>query len=268
MKRNLYDALVFPVALVAVMALIEGSKHWGSGPAPTYYELGLFPRRISGLSGILTAPLIHGGWGHLFSNSGPLLVLLGITLFFYHRVAFLATALIWLVSGVLVWLFSVQSGASHIGSSGVVFGLAGFVVGSGIFRRGNLRATALALLVVVSYSGMFWSLFRFEEGISWEYHFFGAATGFLAAWLFSGAEENYEDPVPLPKRYPEAEPRPFLAPDVFEQTKQQRREAAERERILQELARQRAESPDAGPPRPLTPWEWYLQQKEREKDLF
>jgi membrane associated rhomboid family serine protease len=269
MQRRLYDALVFPVALVALMTIVEGSKHWGSGALDPYFAWGLFPRSVPGLVGILTAPLIHGGWEHLFSNSGPLLVLFAITLYFYHRVAFGATILVWLGSGFLVWLFAFQSNASHIGSSGVVYGLAAFVAGSGVFRKGNLRATALALMVVVSYSGMFWSLWRQEEGISWEYHFFGALMGAWAAWLFRGVAENYEDPVPVRTVRPAAEPRLFLPPDVFEKTKRERLEEAERERLLRELAAaQPSDAPSVEPPRPLTPWEWYIQQKEREKDLF
>ena len=42
---------------------------------------GIYPRTLSGLIGILTAPLIHGNLGHIISNTFPALFL-GTTLYF------------------------------------------------------------------------------------------------------------------------------------------------------------------------------------------
>ena len=36
---------------------------------------GIEPREVAGLDGILWAPMLHGGWDHLFANTMPLLVL-------------------------------------------------------------------------------------------------------------------------------------------------------------------------------------------------
>lgn len=260
-SRRLFDAIFLPLTLVSIMWILELSKSISGGQSFSYNEFGLMPRSLEGLIGIFTAPMLHGSWSHLFSNSGPMLVLSGLTLYFYRRVATFALISIWLGSGILVWLFSFQDNVSHIGASGVVFGLAAFVAGSGIFRKGNLRATALALLVVVSYGGMFWSLFRLEEGISWEYHFFGTVMGFVTAWVFRGIAENYEDPLPFSVPQPTHEPDYFLPRDIFDKTKQARREEAEAERLFNEMLRQQPPAPQ----QPMTPWEWYLSQKAREQ---
>ncbi|NNL98848.1 MAG: rhomboid family intramembrane serine protease, partial [Acidimicrobiia bacterium] len=36
---------------------------------------GIEPRQIDGLEGVVFAPVLHGGWTHLISNSVPFLVL-------------------------------------------------------------------------------------------------------------------------------------------------------------------------------------------------
>lgn len=48
------------------------------------YNLGVYPRHLKGIVGVFTSPLIHGDFGHLISNSIPLLVL-GSGLFYYYR---------------------------------------------------------------------------------------------------------------------------------------------------------------------------------------
>ena len=47
---------------------------------------GIFPRSVHGLAGIPLAPFLHGGIGHVISNSIPFLVLGGIVLL---RVSFI-----------------------------------------------------------------------------------------------------------------------------------------------------------------------------------
>ncbi|HUT40846.1 MAG TPA: rhomboid family intramembrane serine protease, partial [Gammaproteobacteria bacterium] len=70
------------------------------------YRLGIYPQTLAGLRGILFAPLIHGSWGHLLSNSFALLVLLTALLYGYPRSVRPALLLIWLGSGLGVWLLA------------------------------------------------------------------------------------------------------------------------------------------------------------------
>jgi membrane associated rhomboid family serine protease len=157
------------------------------------YRLGIFPREAAGMWGILFAPLIHGSWGHLISNSFALLVLGTALLYGYPRSARPVLLLVYFASGLCVWLFARSS--YHFGASGLTHGMMFFVFASGILRRDRL-SIALALIVFFIYGGMVWSIFPQQEGISYESHFFGAAAGLLAAFLF-----RHRDPVPAEKSY-------------------------------------------------------------------
>lgn len=156
-------------------------------------RFGIYPRTPAGLPGILFAPLIHGSVQHLLSNSFALLVLLTALFYGYPRSARPALALIWLGSGIGVWLFARPSW--HFGASGITHGIMFYIFTSGILRR-DRPAIALALIVFLLYGGMIWSIFPQQPDISYETHFFGAGCGLLAAVLFA-----HRDPRPPEKHY-------------------------------------------------------------------
>ena len=62
---------------------------------------GIFPRRLSGLDGVLWAPFLHDDFGHLLSNSVPLAVLGGIVLL-RGLPSWIRVTLIVIVAGVYV----------------------------------------------------------------------------------------------------------------------------------------------------------------------
>ena len=80
--------------------------------------LGVYPRSADGILGILVAPLIHGSWQHVMGNSLPMLLLGSILVFGYPRSRWWTLAIIWLLSGVGVWLMGRES--YHFGSSGLL----------------------------------------------------------------------------------------------------------------------------------------------------
>lgn len=95
-------------------------------------QFGVLPRKISGITGIFTSPLIHGSFSHLISNTAPLIILgLGI-FYFYPKKAYASFSVIYLGTGVLVWLFGRE--VYHIGASGVVYGYVSFYF-SGVFSE-------------------------------------------------------------------------------------------------------------------------------------
>lgn len=170
--------------------------------------LGVRPGRVDGLIGIVTAPLVHGSWGHLISNTLPLLVL-GVALIYgTPRAAMIALPAIWLVSGLAVWLFGRE--AVHIGASGLTYGMMFLVFIIGILRR-DRRSVALALLVFFLYGGMIWGVFPLAPGISFEYHLFGAIAGAACAFLL-----RRRDPLPERRRYEWEEDEPDEAELFFE----------------------------------------------------
>jgi membrane associated rhomboid family serine protease len=204
-------ALRFPMVFIVTLWVIH-TLSFIADVRPAF--LGVLPRELKGLVGIFTAPLIHGEWQHLISNTVPLAALSSVIFLFYRRVAVKAFILIYLLSGIGVWLFA-RPHTHHIGASGVVYGLIAFVFWSGIFRR-NLRSIVLSLIILVMYSGYFPGIVPGDNGVSWESHLFGACAGILIAWIFKARTEADESPPPVPEQ-PEPE-RYFLPRDVFEKT--------------------------------------------------
>lgn len=145
------------------------------------YQLGILPRNLSGLIGIFTSPLIHGGFSHLISNTAPLIVMGFSIFYFYPKVAYKVFTIIYFWTGILVWIFARE--AYHIGASGIIYGFVSFLFFSGVFRKDN-RSIALALVVVFLYGGLIWGVLPVEKGVSWESHLFGAFVGIIPAFIF------------------------------------------------------------------------------------
>ncbi|WP_299820455.1 rhomboid family intramembrane serine protease [uncultured Pontibacter sp.] len=143
--------------------------------------LGVRPRNIFGLIGIVTSPLIHGDLLHLLSNSFPLVLLSGFILFLHRKVALQVMVLVYVLSGALTWFIGRPS--YHIGASGVVYGLAGFLLFNGFLRQ-NRSAMAVSLAILFLYSGLFYGLIPTEERISWEGHVAGFVAGLAAALVY------------------------------------------------------------------------------------
>jgi membrane associated rhomboid family serine protease len=183
-------AVITVVVFIGVLWIIKLAD---SGLSLDLYHLGVAPREPGGLLGIVLAPLIHGSWGHLISNSGVLLVLGIVLLYGYPRSAPGVLLLIYVGSGLGVWLFARSS--YHLGASGLTHGLMFFIFVSGILRRDRL-SIALSMIVFFLYGGMVWTVFPQQPGISWESHFFGALTGVIAAFVF-----RHNDPLPPVKKY-------------------------------------------------------------------
>jgi membrane associated rhomboid family serine protease len=142
---------------------------------------GILPLTLNGSWGIICSPLIHANFEHLAANSLPLFILAFSLFFFYRNSSYFIFILIYLFSGFFVWLFGRD--AIHIGASGVIYGLAGFLFMSGIISF-NVRLLTVSLIVALIYGGMFWGIFPIKPGISWESHLWGGISGFGLALLF------------------------------------------------------------------------------------
>ena len=143
-------------------------------------DLGIRPRDVHGLIGILTAPFAHASFEHLMSNTLPLGLLSALMLYAYPRATRYALPLIWLVSGFGVWLWARPS--VHVGISGITHGLMFFLFLMGLLRRDRLGVT-LALLVFFLYGGMLMTVLPREVEVSFEYHLAGAVGGVISALL-------------------------------------------------------------------------------------
>ena len=141
---------------------------------------GMRPRNIEGLWGIVFSPFLHANYGHLIANTGALFILLFVALAFSRKLTLIALLIINVLGGGLVWVFS-DANTIHIGSSGIIFGLIGFLIFIGIFRR-EWRALAVSIVICLIYGGALFSLLLYVPGISWTGHFFGFFAGVSAAW--------------------------------------------------------------------------------------
>jgi len=182
-------------------------------------RLGVFPRELDGLPGILTGPLIHGSWEHLFSNSVSFIMLGAVLFWFYPRIALRSIIWLYLLSGFGIWI-SGQPFSYHIGASGIVYGMVSLVFWSGVFRR-NVKSIVLALIILVMYAGFFEGIVPGKEGISWEGHLSGAIAGILLAFVY---RRDVEEDEVVPEVEEEVEERHYYLPrDTFDMTMAERR---------------------------------------------
>jgi len=199
-KRILY-ALFFPALFVILLWLILlVEKALGAD----WSRLGIYPGKINGLWGIITSPLIHADFKHLFSNSIPLLVLSWCLFYFYRDLGYGVFPILWILSGLFTWIFGRDSW--HIGASGLIYSLTFFLFFSGIFRR-YIPLMAVSLMVVFLYGSTVWNMFPIAEivdpSVSWEGHLAGAIGGFLCALVFR--KQGPQNPEPEPEEEEEEE---------------------------------------------------------------
>ncbi len=153
-------------------------------------RFGIRPRSASGLIGIVCAPLLHAGFGHLLANSLPFLILGGFVLLGGVRVFWRVTLFVVLISGLGVWL-SATTFSNHLGASGLIFGYLGFLLARGFFEKSWPWTLAGCALLFV-YGGMLFGVLPLQSGVSWQGHLFGFLAGIGAArWLFSGAGKSF-----------------------------------------------------------------------------
>ena len=143
--------------------------------------LGIIPRTVGGMPGILCAPLLHGNFWHLTSNTVPLLFLGTALYFVYGKMAEKVFFYSYFLTSLLVWLFARPS--IHIGASGLVYGLAFFLIFYGFFRK-DFVSLFISCLVLFMYGGLFYGLLPVQRGVSWESHLMGAIVGFFLALRF------------------------------------------------------------------------------------
>jgi len=81
----------------------------------------------------------------------------------------------------LTWVIGRES--YHIGASGVIYLLFGFLSLKGLVSR-HFRLLALSFFVVFMYGSMVWYIAPIEQKISWEGHLSGLLVGIAFAFIF------------------------------------------------------------------------------------
>nr|WP_211212906.1 rhomboid family intramembrane serine protease [Actinopolyspora mortivallis] len=191
------------VALLYLLELVDQLFFQVGPPTPRVNGLdanGIQPRDVDGLDGILWAPLLHAGWGHLIGNTLPLLVLGWLCMAGGTRQFVAVTAVVWLVGGLGTWLFGGET-TTHLGASGIAFGWLMFLLVRGFFT-GSPGQILVAVVLFFYWGGMLWGVLPGQQGISWQAHLFGVLGGMLAAWLVARGDRRHTAGVERPGNPP------------------------------------------------------------------
>ncbi len=180
-ERPVVAKLVTPVLPVLAMIVLM----WGEEVVDTALDgrldrFGIRPRQMDGLDGILFAPFLHGGFGHLVANTLPLLLLGGAICLGSVARFVRVTLIVGVLGGAGTWLTG-PAHSVHIGASGLVFGYLTYLISRGIFAR-KVTYIVGGVVTFLVYGGVLWGLLP-RPGVSWQGHLFGALGGVVAAWL-------------------------------------------------------------------------------------
>lgn len=182
-NRSILGSAVIPLRLVFLMWLFFFLQYNFQIP---FTSFGIHPRSFFGLAGIFLGPMLHGSYMHLISNTFPLLFLGGTLFYFYPRIAVAVFFRAYFWTNILVWLFA--RNANHIGASGLVYGIAFFLIFFGFLRR-DFMSLAISIITVLLYGGVFYGVLPSDPDISWESHFGGALVGITSAVTFSAKKK-------------------------------------------------------------------------------
>ncbi len=150
-------------------------------------QLGLVPRSLGGLFGIATMPFLHGSFGHILSNTITLVILLGLMVASRPQ-PWSTIVILTVISGIALWLFG--RNALHIGASGLIYALMGYLIAAGLLER-RLISALVALFVGVTYgTAIIGGILPGASGISWEGHLFGLLAGAALAWVRFGKKRS------------------------------------------------------------------------------
>jgi membrane associated rhomboid family serine protease len=184
-------SLIIMVSIAAVVWIIQLVN------AANNYALdrfGLRPRRIDGLWGVATEPFLHASYGHLLSNTIPLIGIGWVLMLSGLRAWLTVSGLVLAVGGLATWL--VAPSGLIVGASGLVFGWLGYLIARAYFSR-KLRWIFVAVVVLVFFGTLLNGLLpSFNSNVSWQAHVCGFAAGIAA-----GAVLHPRRPVPVKRAY-------------------------------------------------------------------
>lgn len=175
-KILIVSIVIFWVVEVLDIVVFQGSLD----------RYGIQPHSAIGLRGIVFAPFLHGGLGHLMANTIPFITLGWLTMIQETSDFYIVSIISALVGGLGVWIFG-SPDSVHIGASILIYGYLGFLLLRGYFQK-NFPSIALSVFVAIAYGSFIWGVFPSKIGVSWEGHLFGFIGGAIAAKLV--AQEN------------------------------------------------------------------------------
>jgi len=164
-----------PARLVFLMWAVFSVEHFWH---VDFGIFGIYPREPFGLIGIFAAPLLHGNIIHLSYNTLPVLFLGTAVYFFYRSIGNKVFYHCYFITGSLVWIFGRSS--IHIGASGLIYGLASFLIFYGFFKK-DFKSLIISAVVIFFYGSLIYGIMPNQPGVSWESHLLGGIVGFGSA---------------------------------------------------------------------------------------
>src|SRR5664279_885670 len=163
-------------ALLWVVQIANASDHYG------FNRFGVKPRAVDGLWGIATQPLLHQSYGHLLSNTVPLLAIGWTLLLSGVRAWLFVTGAVIVLGGAATWLVA-PSGTVIVGASGMIFGWLGYLLARAYFTR-RLKWILVAVALLIFFGTLLGNLLpNVDSGTSWQSHLCGFVVGVGVGWL-------------------------------------------------------------------------------------
>ena len=178
-NKHIFSIIFLPLLFVIIIWCVKIIEYVFNF---SLIHFGVLAKELSGIKGIIFYTFIHNDWNHLLNNTFPVFILLIMLFVFYRKIAIQIFSCLFLISGVLLWLIG-RPDSYHIGASGIIFGLASFLITSGIVRK-NPKLSSISLLVIFLYGSLIWGIFPFKINMSWEGHLSGFLTGILLAVFY------------------------------------------------------------------------------------
>jgi membrane associated rhomboid family serine protease len=147
----------------------------------SFNRFGLQPRQVDGLWGVLTEPLLHRSYGHMFSDTLPLVAIGWALLLSGLRTWLIVTASVLVISGLAAWL--VAPSGLVVGSSALVFGWMAYLLARAYFSR-KIKWILTAVLVLFFFGTLLASLLpSFDSNVPWQVHACGFGAGIVVGAL-------------------------------------------------------------------------------------
>jgi membrane associated rhomboid family serine protease len=163
-------------ALLWVVQFVNSADDYGLD------RFGMKPREVDGLWGVVTMPFLHASFGHMLSNTVPLVLIGWVLLLSGLRTWATVTAIVVVAGGMLTWLVA-PGHTVIVGASGMVFGWLGYLLARAYFSR-RLKWIIVAVLVLVFFGTLLFGLFpTLHSDVSWQAHVCGFAAGVGAGAL-------------------------------------------------------------------------------------
>ena len=194
-KKRLYLSIaksMIVVGIIWVVYLLNSTFNL------QWNRFGMQPGTLSGLIGIITMPFLHFDIQHITSNTLPMLFLTSGLFYYFPKKSLPILFSLLLISGIFTW--GLGRGGVHVGASGLVYGLAFFLVTISLIKM-ETSLLAYTLVIVFLYGSLVWGFFPQlfpHQQISWEGHLSGAVAGVMLAFI-------YRKEGPVKKQYFEEE---------------------------------------------------------------